>query len=138
VVSNLAEVFDRKPIRTFLKEREPLIPRKKLVDIMGIDPGYLARADYFTNLVFEQVPPPAPPPIVDRVRPEEAIEVMAGSRWAHGLAEGVCGPGYVGLTPGTVEYERCVYNVSHKVAAKALGMVWTPPPAPPVRPPRRR
>jgi len=132
----MAEVLGRKPLRTYVKEREPLVPRKKLVDILGIDPvAQPSRVDYFTDLVFEQAPPP---PLVDRVRPEDALEVMAASSWAHGLAEGVCGPGYVGLTPGTPEFERCVYNVSHKVAAKTIGMVWTPPPAPPrVRPPRR-
>jgi len=133
----MATVSDRKPVRTYLKEREPLVPHKKLVDILGIDLGDLSRINYFTDLVLQQVPP-APPPLVDRVRPEDALEVMAASSWAHGLAEGVCGPGYVGLTPGTREYERCVYNVSHKVAAKAIGMVWTPPPAPPAVPPPRR
>jgi len=138
VVSLLATLLDRKPIRAYLKEREPLVPHKKLVDIFGIDPDYMALAEYFTDFLYEQAP--APPPVVDRVRPEDAIEVMASSKWAQGLATGVCGPGYVGLMPGTPEYDRCVYNVSHKVAAKNLGMVWTPPPAPPVpaRPPRRR
>jgi len=121
---SMAGILDRKPARTFLREREPLIPRRKLVGILGIDP----------DLTFAQVPP-----ILDRVRPEEAIEVVAQSSWARGLAEGVCGPGYAGFVPGTPEFERCVYNVSHKVAARTLGMTWTPPPvAPPPRPPRRR
>jgi len=123
----MAEVLERKPIRTYLKERETLVPRKKLVDIFGIDP-----------LVFEQAPVP---PIVDTVSPANAIEVVAASSWARGLAEGVCGPGYAGFSSGTPEFDRCVYHVSHKVAARVLGMTWVPPAppvAPPPRPPRRR
>jgi len=123
----MAAVLERKVIRTYLKERETLIPRKKLVDVLDIDPNFLS---------FEQIPPV--PSVVDRVRPEEAIEVVAASSWARGLAEGVCGPGYAGFAPGTPEFERCVYNVSHKVAARVLGMTWVPPPAPPVVPPARR
>jgi len=125
LVSPLSTVLGRKPVRTYLKERETLIPRKKIVDVLGIDP----------DLTFAQIPPV--PPVVDRVRPEEAIEVVASSSWARGLAEGVCGPGYAGFSPGTPEFERCVYNVSHKVAARVLGMIWAPPLAPPVVPPRR-
>jgi len=124
----MAEVLQRKPFRTYLKERETLIPRKKLVDIIGIDPEFFG--------VYEQ----PPVPIVDTVSPTNAIEVVAGSSWARGLAEGVCGPGYAGFTPGTSEFDRCVYNVSHRVAARVLGMTWAPAPpvAPPPRPPRRR
>jgi hypothetical protein len=119
----MAEVLERKPFRTYLKERETLIPRKKLVDVFGIDP-----------LVFEQGP------VVDAVSAANAIEVVAGSSWARGLAEGVCGPGYAGFSPDTPEFNRCVYNVSHRVAARVLGMTWspTPPAPPPPRPPRRR
>jgi len=120
MVSPMATVLDRKPVRTYLKERETLVPRKKLVDIFGIDPDFLH---------FEQVP------VVDRVRREDAIEVIAASKWARSLAEGVCGPAYVGLTPGTPEYERCVYTVSHRVAEKVTPAA-IPPPA--VPPPRRR
>jgi len=119
----MAEVLERKPFRTYLKERETLIPRKKLVDIIGIDP----------DLTFAQVPP-----IIDRVSREEAIEVIASSTWARSLAEGVCGPGYVGLAPGTPEYERCIYTVSHRVAEKVAPTVLPPPVVPPRRPPRRR
>jgi len=117
----MAEVLERKPFRTYLKERETLIPHKKLVDIIGIDP----------DLTFAQVP------VIDRVSREEAIEVIASSTWARSLAEGVCGPGYVGLTPGTPEYERCVYTVSHRVAEKVAPTA-LPPPVRPPRPPRRR
>jgi len=119
-VSLVATVLDRKPVRTYLKERETLVPRKKLVDIFGIDPDFLR---------FEQVP------AIDRVSRADAIEVIAASKWARGLAEGVCGPGYVGLTPGTPEYERCVYTVSHRVAERVTPTA-IPPPA--VPPPRRR
>jgi len=69
----MAEVLQRKPFRTYLKERETLIPRKKLVDIIGIDP-----------YIFEQAP------IVDAVSAANAIEVVASSSWGRGLAEGVC------------------------------------------------
>jgi len=120
----MAEVLERKPFRTYLKERETLIPHRKLVDIIDIDPR-----------IFEQAP------IVDTVSAANAIEVVAGSSWARGLAEGVCGPGYAGFSPGTSEFDRCVYHVSHKVAARVLGMTWVPaapPVAPPPRPPRRR
>jgi len=118
----MSEIFQRKVIRTYLKERETLIPRKKLVDVFGIDP-----------LIFEQAP------IVDAVSAANAIEVVASSSWARGLAEGVCGPGYVGFSPGTSEFDRCVYHVSHRVAARVLGMTWVPPaPVAPPPIPRRR
>jgi hypothetical protein len=115
-------MLERKPLRVYLHERETLVPRKKLVDILGIDP----------DLTFAQVP------LIDRIRREDAIEVIAGSSWARGLAEGVCGPGYVGLTPGTPEYERCIYTVSHRVAEKVAPTALPPPAVPPPRPPRRR
>jgi hypothetical protein len=105
-------------IKKFLKERETLIPRPKAVDLLG------------ESFLGQEVP------IIDKVKPEDAIEVIAGSTWAKSLAEGVCGGKYAGLTPGTPEYERCVYNVSHRVAARVLGLTWSPPPTPP--PPRRR
>jgi len=119
----MATVLERKPVRTYLKERVPLIPHKKLVDILGIDP-----------LALEQAPVI---PIIDTVSAADAIEVVAASSWGRGLAEGVCGPGYAGFSPGTPEYERCVYSVSHKVAARILGMTWTPPPAPAPPPPKK-
>jgi len=124
----MADLLERKIVRTYLKERETLVPRKKLMDILDINPTFFG--------AFEQ---PPIPPIVDRVRPEEAIEVVAGSSWGRGLAEGVCGPGYAGFSPGTAEFDRCVYHVSHRVAARVLGMTWIPPTpvAPPPRPRRR-
>jgi len=111
------------PIRKFLRERETLIPRKKLLELIG------------GQLLGQEVLPPG-------VTPEAAIETVARSAWARNLAEGICGPGYAGFTPGTPEFERCVYNVSHRVAARVLGLTWTPPPTPPPAPtppaPRRR
>jgi len=118
----MAAILDHKPVRTYLKERETLVPRKKFVDIFGIDPDFLQ---------FEQAP-------IDRVRREDAVEVIAASKWARSLAEGVCGPGYVGLTPGTPEYERCVYTVSHRVAEKVTPTALPPPAVPPPRRPARR
>lgn len=120
----MASILERKPLRTFLKEREPLIPRKKLIDMLGSSFG-----GQIEDLIGQVIP------VVDRVRPEDAIEVVAASTWAQELAKGVCGPGYAGFTPGTPEFERCVYNVSHKVAARVLGLTWPPPPAPPTAPP---
>jgi hypothetical protein len=108
------------PIRKFLRERETLIPRKKLLELIG---GQL--------LGQEAVLPPG-------VTPEAAIETVARSAWARNLAEGVCGPGYAGFTPGTPEFETCVYNVSHRVAARVLGLSWAPPPTPPTPTTRRR
>jgi len=108
------------PIRRFIKERETLIPRKKLVELVG------------GQLLGQEVGlPPG-------VTPEAAIETIARSAWAHGLAEGVCGPGYAGFAPGTAEFDACVYNVSHRVAARVLGLTWTPPAAPTAAPRRRR
>jgi hypothetical protein len=117
----MADILKDKPIRKFLKERETLIPRPKIVDILG------------ESLLGQEIGlPPG-------VTPEAAIETVARSAWARGLAEGVCGPGYAGFTPGTPEFDRCVYNVSHRVAARVLGLSWTPPAAPPApTPPRRR
>jgi len=119
----MATILAHKPVRTYLKEREPLVPRKKIVDILDIDPDFLR---------FEQAP------AVDRVSRADAIEVVAASTWARSLAEGVCGPRYVGLNPGTPEYERCVYTVSHRVAERVTPAVLPPPAVPPPRPPRRR
>jgi len=113
----VTEVLERKPVRTYLKEREPLIPRPKIIDMLE------------PSLRFAQV---------DAVPPAEAIEVVAGSSWARGLAEGVCGPGYAGFSPGTREFDSCVYHISHKVAARVLDMTWTPPPTPPAPLPTRR
>ena len=111
----MAEIL--KDVKRFLRERETLVPRPKLVDLLG-------------ESLFGQVGlPPG-------VKPEDAIETVARSAWARNLAEGVCGPGYAGFTPGTPEFESCVYNVSHRVAARVLGLTWTPPPTPPTR--RRR
>jgi len=118
----VAEVFRRKPIITYLTEREPLLPRPKIIDFLSLD----------ELRSFAQIP------AVDTVRPEAAIEVVASSSWARGLAEGVCGLGYAGFAPGTPEFDRCVYHVSHKVAARTLGMAWTPPPTPPTAAPPRR
>jgi len=116
----VTEVLERQPVRTYLKEREPLIPRSKIIDVLNLD------------LRFAQIP------AIDTVSPANAIEVVAGSSWARGLAEGVCGLGYAGFSPGTAEFDRCVYHVSHKVAARVLGMTWTPPPTPPAPLPARR
>ncbi|MEM2455178.1 MAG: hypothetical protein QXN21_04475 [Candidatus Bathyarchaeia archaeon] len=104
------------PIRSFLRKWQPILPRPKLIDMLSGLTGQVA------------LPP--------GVTPEQAIEVVAKSEWARRLAEGVCGPGYAGFTPGTEEFERCVYNVSHRVAARVLGLEYIPPPAP-ARPRRR-
>ena len=109
---------ERKPVRSFLQERETYFPRKKLVDVIE------------TGTHEAALPLPA------GVRPEQAIEVVAGGSWAQGIAEGVCGPGYAGFTSGSPEFQACVYNVSHRVAARTLGLTWTPPSTPPTRPRR--
>ena len=115
----MSKVLGNTPVRKFLKEREPLIQRPKIVDLVG------------ERLLGQEVGlPPG-------ISPEAAIETVARSTWAHGLAEGVCGPGYAGFTPGTPEFISCVYNVSHKVAARVLGLTWVAPVAPPPRPRRR-
>jgi len=114
----MSKVLGNTPIRNFLKERETLIPRPKIVGLVG-------------ERLLGQVELPA------GVAPEQAIEVISRSDWARNLAAGVCGAAYVGLTPGTPEYEKCVFNVSHRVAAKVLGLTWVPPVAPPPRPRRR-
>ena len=112
----MSEIIQK--IKNYLRERETLIPRPKLVD-------------FFEGNIFGQTLPPG-------VTPEQAIEVVARSEWARKLAEGVCGPKYVGYTPGTPEFETCVHNVSHKVAARVLGLSWPPAPAVPTPTRRRR
>jgi len=110
----MSEIIQK--IKNYLRERETLIPRPKLVD-------------FFEGNIFGQITlPPG-------VTPEQAIEVVARSEWARKLAEGVCGPKYAGFAPGTPEFETCVRNVSHKVAARVLGLSW---PAPAVPTPTRR
>ena len=119
----MSDIFNRQPARSFLRERETYVPRKKLVDI-------IERSSPLTHYA-EPMPLPA------GVRPEQAIEVVAGGTWARGIAEGVCGPGYAGFTQGSTEWQACVYNVSHRVAARTLGLSWNPPTTPPTRPRRR-
>jgi hypothetical protein len=106
-------------IKKYLKERETLVPRPKLIDLLR------------ESLLGQEAIP-----VIDKVKPEDAIEIVANSSWAKSLAEGVCGAKYAGFTTGTPEFDRCVYNVSHRVAARVLGLTWSPPPTPP--PPRRR
>lgn len=112
-MQDITDIFKNGPLRKLLKEWKTILPRPRLVDLLKQK---------------VELPP--------GVSPEQAIEIVAKSEWARKLAEGVCGPGWVGLTPGTPEYESCVYNVSHRVAAKVLGLEWAPPARPP-RKPRR-
>ncbi len=132
-------VAERQIVRQFLRERETYVPRPKAVDLidkflrdLGL-PGYIFRQDIYEQLYkqFPQLP---------QLPPEQQIEIVAGSSWAHGMASGVCGPNYVGLLSGTPEYEACVYNVSHRAAASALRLPYMPRPTapPPARPRRRR
>jgi len=114
----MSEILERKPIRSWLKNRPTVILEKPLIAM-------------FESGLFEgqvELPP--------GITPEEAIEVVARSDWARKLAEGVCGPKYAGFSPGTREFEQCVYNVSHKVAARVLGLSWPPTAVTPTR--RRR
>lgn len=70
----MAEVIER--VKSWLRERETYIPRKRLVDILE---GELSFG------IFRQ---PPVVPVVDKVRPEDAIEIVASSSWARGIAEG--------------------------------------------------
>jgi hypothetical protein len=66
----MVDILKEKPLRKFLKERETLIPRPKLIDLLG------------ESLLGQEVGlPPG-------VSPEAAIETIARSAWARGLAEG--------------------------------------------------
>lgn len=114
----LSDYMSEKPVRSFLRERETLIPRKKLVEFLE-GPALLG----------QELPP--------GVSPEAAIETVSNSAWAHNLAEGVCGPKYAGFAPGTPEFLTCVHNVSHRVAARVLGLTWSPVSMPPARAKRR-
>ena len=67
-----AEFLKKRPVRDFLKEREPLIPRKKIVDVLNLDSPVMGQ---------EIALPPD-------VTPEAAIEVVSRTAWARGLAEG--------------------------------------------------
>jgi hypothetical protein len=66
----MADILKEKPLRKFLKDRETLIPRPKIVELIG------------GQLLGQEVGlPPG-------VSPEAAIETIARSAWARGLAEG--------------------------------------------------
>lgn len=65
------------------------------------------------------------------------LAVNGGWYTANGVLVHNCGPGYAGFTPGTPEFDHCVWNVSHKVAARVLGLTWVAPAPPPPRPRRR-
>ena len=65
----MSTTAEKKPVRSFLRERETLIPRKKLVDILE------------GPLLGQELPP--------GVSPEAAIETVSRSAWAKNLAEGV-------------------------------------------------
>lgn len=118
-------VLERNLVRNFLNKREPLIPHKKLVD--SLDLSRFIKGSPFSGQAVE---------LPNGVTPEQAIETVSRSDWAKNLASGVCGTGYAGFAPGTPEFEHCVFNVSHRVAAKVLGLTWTP--SAPAGPARRR
>ncbi|MBW2561195.1 MAG: hypothetical protein JRE40_10140 [Deltaproteobacteria bacterium] len=80
-------------VRKFLSEWEPLIPGR---------PKVFAQQEF--------------PPGVTR---EQAVEIVAGTDWAQGLARGMCSKLF-GVAPGTAEYEACVRRVSRKVAEGVL------------------
>jgi hypothetical protein len=50
---------------------------------------------------------------------EEKVRIIAESRWAKNLAEGMCKKLF-GAEPGTPEFQRCVERVSRKVAEGVL------------------
>jgi len=65
-----------------------------------------------------------PVPLPEGVSTEAAVEVVARSSWATELAKGVCGKSYAGLKEGSKEWYDCLQNVSHRVAARSLGLSW--------------
>ena len=91
-------ILKAKPLRSWLKEREPLIgSRDKL--LFGI-------------------PRTSPDPLPAGVTPQQAVEAVESTSWAKGLAEGVCAA--TGLTGESLEI--CVTNYKRKVALGALGL----------------
>ena len=113
-------MLERQPVRTFLRGRETLVPRKKLVNLVGhaYGGGYKE-----------------PVPLPEGITAQQAVEVVARSSWATELAKGVCGQGYASLKEGSAEWYACIQNVSHRVASRSLGLDW---PLKPTPAPRRR
>jgi len=52
------------------------------------------------------------------VSKEEAIDIVAGTEWAQGWADGMCR--MAGLSPGTTEYEQCFDKLTTKVASEVI------------------
>jgi len=85
------------PVRKALYERKTIVLKEPLVKALGLDP---------------QVLPPG-------VTYEEAVAVIEGSRWAKGLADGMCSKLF-GTVPGTKEHDACVKRVARRVAEGLL------------------
>jgi hypothetical protein len=57
--------------------------------------------------------------VPENVPYEEKVRIIAESRWAKNLAEGMCRKLF-GVEPGTPEFQKCVERVSRKVAEGVL------------------
>lgn len=96
----MSEVLEKQPIRSWLRERECLIPRPKLIDMISST---------------KHAAIPLPPGISAK----DAVDLVAETSWAKNLAAGICSK-LAGLT-GTA-YDRCVANASKRVAMGLLGV----------------
>lgn len=110
------DVLREKPLRSWLEERETLIPRPKLI----------------SSFTKRTVPPIELPVGVTR---GEAVEAIAGTNWARGIAQGIADKG--GLSGKTRDdfIERFAYQVAEGIVTSSyLPAITTLAPRGPGRP----
>jgi len=112
------DIIREKPIRSWLESRETLIPRPKLV----------------TSFTKHVVPPIELPVGVTR---EEAVEAVAGTTWARGIAQGIADKGGLSGSPRDDFIQRFAHQVAEGIVTSSyLPAILTPAPRGPGRPPK--
>ena len=107
-----------KPVRTWLEERQTLIPRAKLI----------------TSFTGRTVPPIDLPAGVTR---DQAVEAIAGTTWARGIAQGIADKGGLSGVAREDFIERFAQQVAEGIVTSSyLPAIITPVPRGPGRPPK--
>jgi len=98
-VSSL-DFLREKPLRSWLENRETLVPRAKLI----------------SSLSKRAVPPIELPAGVSR---EDAIEAIAGTNWARGIAQGLADKGGLSGTPRDHFIDRFAHQVAEGIVTSS-------------------
>jgi len=117
VVSSL-DLIREKPIRSWLEGRETLFPRPKLVTS-------------FTKHIVQPIELPA------GITREDAVEAIAGTTWARGIAQGIADKGGLSGSARDDFILRFARQVSEGIVSSSyLPAIITPAPRGPGRPPK--